>query len=398
MSLSLLLANFKQGSPMVFHPLISLRTIFRGGAALWLAASLATAALPYGIAMAGQAAASSEEAQLDALYAEALSEGAAVTVYMGGDLPNQWPVIQDAFDKRFPNVKLSIVTDLSKYHGPRIENQLATRVLVPDVAVLQTTQDFERWKKEGVLLKYKPASWDKIFPFAKDPDGYWVGAFIAGFTPIVAKSALAGDPASFKASDLLQLQFKDKLIFTYPNDDDAVLFGFKLLVDKYGWDWLKGIAAQNPAFVRGTPYSSAGVASGKYLATLATAGDPGKDALPIAGNADPFNSWPQRAAIFKAAKHPAGAKLFYSWLVSAEGQKAAFASWTWPVREDVAPPMWLKPIKDYKNTDPTAYARFMSDRAAVELFRSQLELYFKPVSGVDPASPDHVLGLQPISN
>ena len=362
------------------------------------AARLLAAALLAAPIAAAPATAATEQAQLDTLYAAAKAEGGQVTAYMGGDLPNQWPIILDAFDKRFPGVALTIVTDLSKYHGPRIENQLATKTLVPDVAVLQTTQDFDRWKKEGYLLQYKPEGWDKIYAFAKDPEGYWIGAFLAGFTPIVAKSQLNAGPASFKASDLLQPQFKDKLIFTYPNDDDAVLFGFKLLVDKYGWDWLKGVAAQNPTFVRGTPYSSAGVASGKYLATLATAGDPGKDALPLADNGDPFNSWPQHAAIFKAAKHPAGAKLLYSWLASAEGQKSAIASWTWPVRSDVAQPVWLKPIKEYKNTDPTAYARFMSDRGAVELFRSQVELYFKPVSGVDPASPDHALGVTPTQN
>jgi ABC-type Fe3+ transport system substrate-binding protein len=339
-----------------------------------------------------------ETTQLDALCAAAKAEGGVVTAYMGGDLPNQWSVIQDAFDKRFPDIKLTIVTDLSKYHGPRIENQLATKTLVPDVVVLQTSQDFDRWKREGALLQYKPGGWDKIYSFAKDPDGYWVSAFIAGFTPIVAKSELKADPSTFKATDLLQPQFKDRLIFTYPNDDDAVLFGFRLLVDKYGWDFLRKLATQNPTFVRGTPYSSAGVASGKYLATLATAGDPGKDALPVATNSDPFNSWAQHAAIFRAAKHPKAAKLFLSWLVSTEGQKSAIATWTWPIRSDVAQPGWLKPIKDYKNTDPTAYARFMSDRGAVEGFRSQVELYFKPVSGVDPASPSGALGLVPTHN
>jgi len=343
----------------------------------------------------GASTTNAEEAQIDALHTAAKAEGGKVTVYMGGDIPVQWPMIQSAFDKRFPDIKLVIVSDLSKYHNARIDNQLATKHVVVDVAILQTTYDFDRWKKEGVLVKFKTPGWDKIFPFAKDPDGYWTAAFVPGFNPIVAKSALKGDPSAFKATDLLQPQFKDKLIFTYPNDDDAVLFGFKLLVDKYGWDWLKGIASQNPTFVRGTPFSAAGVASGKYLATLATAGDPGNDAVPINFNSDPFNTWAQRGAIFKDAPHPQAARLFFSWLLSAQGQKDAIAVFAWPVRSDIASPPWLKPLKDYKNTDPTAYPKFMADREGVERFRTQLELYLKPVSGVDPANPDNSLGLTP---
>jgi ABC-type Fe3+ transport system substrate-binding protein len=339
--------------------------------------------------------ATSDDAQMAALYAKAKTEGGNLTVYMGGDMPGQWDAIGNAFMKTFPEIKVNIVVDLSKYHDARIDNQLANKNLVPDMAVLQTLQDFDRWKQNGVLLNYKPIGWNNIFANAKDADGYWTGAFYGAFAPMIQKSELTGDPSSFKATDLLAPKYKDKLIFTYPNDDDAVLFGFKLLTEKYGWDWLKGIAAQNPALVRGLPNSSAGVSSGKYLASLATAGDPGQNAVAILDNSDPFISWAQRAAIFKAAQHPETAKLFVSWLVSAPVQKMAIASWTWSVRKDVAPPAWLKPLASYKNTDTTAFGKFMSDRAGVEMFRSQLELYFRPVTGVDPASPSAALGLTP---
>jgi hypothetical protein len=39
--------------------------------------------------------------------------------------------------------------------------------------------------------------------------------------------------------------------------------------------------------------------------------------------------------------------------------------------------------------------KFMSDRAAVERFRSQLQLYVGSVTGADPADPDNTLGLTP---
>lgn len=336
-----------------------------------------------------------EQTELTALYDKAKTEAGPLTVYMGGDAPGQWNAIAKAFSKEYPGITLNIVVDLSKYHDARIDNQIATKNLVVDVAILQTLQDFDRWKKEGRLLRYKPVGWSNIYPFAKDADGYWTGAMYFAFTSMVNRQALPEGIAAFKATDLLDPKFKDKIILTYPNDDDAVLFGFKLLVDKYGWDWLEGIAAQKPAFVRGVPGSSAGVAGGSYLASIATASAASDTAAAGFDSKDPFVSWAQRAAIFKDAKHLESAKLFLSWLTSANTQKNAVASWTWSVRSDVGQPAWLKPITEYKNTDPIAFQKFMSDRGAAEQFRTQLELYLKPVVGADPASPDQRLGLTP---
>jgi ABC-type Fe3+ transport system substrate-binding protein len=216
-------------------------------------------------------AGTTEKTELSALYERAKMETGPLTIYMGGDAPGQWDSIGKAFTEQYPDVELKIVVDLSKYHNARIENQIATNKLVADIAILQTLQDFDRWKKEGKLLRYKSVGWSKIYSFAKDPDGYWTGAMYFAFTSMMNKQVFPSDPAVFKATDLLDPKFKDKIILTYPNDDDAVLYGFKLMVEKYGWDWLAGIAAQNPTLVRGVPGSSGGVASGKYLASIATA-------------------------------------------------------------------------------------------------------------------------------
>ena len=62
------------------------------------------------------------------------------------------------------------------------------------------------------------------------------------------------------------------------------------------------------------------------------------------------------------------------------------------MRTDVAPPDGYKPIWEYKNGDPTAFGRFLADRAAVESFRSQIGFYLSETKG-EP-SPGH-LGLHP---
>lgn len=86
-----------------------------------------------------RSASASEQDQLEALHRDAVAEGGEVTVYMGGDAPGQWDALANAFAQQFPDVKLHLVTDLSKYHDVRIDHQLATGDLVADVAILQTT-------------------------------------------------------------------------------------------------------------------------------------------------------------------------------------------------------------------------------------------------------------------
>ncbi|MDH6436849.1 ABC-type Fe3+ transport system substrate-binding protein [Streptomyces sp. SAI-144] len=336
-----------------------------------------------------------EQDQLNALYRQAKAEGGKVTVYMGGDMPGQWDALAAAFQQQFPDVRLNLVTDLSKYHDARIDNQLATGKLVADAAVLQTSQDFDRWKKQGDLLKYKPVGWDKVFTNAKDKDGYYTGVFYGAFSYIVNTKQLPVKPGDFKGTDLLKPAYKNKLILTYPNDDDAVLFGYKQIVDEYGWDYLAKLVEQNPKLIRGVPGSAAGVASGDYLASIAVGGDARPNGTQVFSDSERFNTWTQRGAIFKNAPHKAGAKLFLGWLNSKSTQEHAIATWTWSVRKDVAPPVGLKPLASYKNTNPKAFAKFMADRDAVERFRSQVELYFGQVKGADPGDPQDTLGRYP---
>lgn len=83
--------------------------------------------------------------------------------------------MKKAWANRFPNVPLNLTVDLSKYHDNRIDRAHLEGLHVTDVAVLQTVQDFRRWKKEGKLLKYKPASFEDILESEKDFDGASIG-------------------------------------------------------------------------------------------------------------------------------------------------------------------------------------------------------------------------------
>ncbi len=335
------------------------------------------------IAGVAHASVSPEKLSLDELYQRALKEGNEVTVYAGGDTPGQQDGIKKAFEQRFPGMKLNVIVDYSKYHDARVDNQLATGTLVPDVVQLQTLQDYPRWKQEGVLLNYKPQGWDKIYPAFRDRDGAWTGVFVDAFSNVVNTKALPENQWPTEAKDYLNPSLKGKIVLTWPNDDDAVLFWFKQVVDQYGWGYVQKFAAQAPQLVRGTQAPADDVESGKAVATFSTDGslvpDEKANSRFVLPKHDPFVSWAQRAAIMKKARHPEAAKLYLNWLTDKNTQANIW--YMWSVRTDVTPPKGYKHIWEYKNTSPAAFADFMQDRAAVERFRSQMTLYFGEVKG-----------------
>ena len=322
---------------------------------------------------------------LDQLYTAAKAEGGTLTIYAGGDQPGQFDQISSAFQAQFPDIHVKVQVDLSKYHDARIDNQLARGALEPDVAYLQTVQDFGRWKREGVLLKYRPIGWEHVQPTYKDPQGYFTGLTVLAVTNVVNLDLLPGTTAPKDYSDFLDPSLKGRLAMTFPNDDDAVLYQWKLAVDTYGWDFVRQLVAQDPAFSRGTPVAAGAVAAGFAAASFGSifpvAPIPGLNVRSQFPPHDPFQSWAQTAAIFKAAQHPAAAKLFMSWMLSAPVQQGAPF---WPARDDVTPANGLAPIANY-NTDPVAFKTFMTDRAGVESFRNQVELYVGQVTGPNPA-------------
>ena len=168
-----------------------------------------------------------EQRNIDELYQAALAEGGVVTCWHGGDAPNQQDALKKAFEERFPGMTLNITVDFSTYQGSNLDRQLAVSNVFVDSVLSQQTNDFPRWKDEGALLKYQPLGFEKIHPRYRDANAAFYGTVIVIWTPIwnTEKSNLT--ITGFK--DFLKPEYKDKLVLTYPNDDDTVLFSFDLM-------------------------------------------------------------------------------------------------------------------------------------------------------------------------
>ncbi|MCX4766897.1 extracellular solute-binding protein [Streptomyces sp. NBC_01275] len=363
------------------------------GAALGLGALGVTASPASASASASprQASRAEETRSLDELYRAALAEGGKLVIYAGGDTPTQQDGTKAAFRARFPDIDLTLIVDYSKYHDVRVDNQAATGTLVPDVVQLQTLQDFTRWKAQGRLLSYKPAGFSKVHDGFKDPQGAWVAVAAIGFS-FMYDTAAVGSDAPRTPLDLLDPKWKGKIASSYPHDDDAVLYLYSLYVQRYGWDWVARLAAQDVRFARGSNSPGDAVRAGQYPIGVGGSGSPvatGPVKWVVSDDA-PFMAWGQRAAILKAAANTTAAKLYLNWQLSTATQQNSFNGWS--VRTDITPRSGLKPIWEYPNANIDGFPRFMADRAEVERLKQTFALYFGEVKG-DPTPG--VLGLHP---
>ena len=142
---------------------------------------------------------------LDQIYAAAQNETGPLQVFFGGDgrssIPSsssnislanvtakcpagsQGDGVRSLWKARFPNVALNLTVDLSKYHDGRIDRGFYENEHVADIAVLQTLQDFPRWKAENKLQYYKPNNYDDLLENEKDLDGAYLPIQISAPSP-----------------------------------------------------------------------------------------------------------------------------------------------------------------------------------------------------------------------
>ena len=322
-----------------------------------------------------------------------MAEGGLLVVYAGGDTATQQDSTEQAFLSRFPAMKPTTVVDYSKFHDVRVDNQVATGTLIPDVVQLQTLQDFPGWKEEGLLLPYKPAGFSALYDAFKDPGGTWLATAVIAFSFMYDSTSVA-TAAPTTPVDLIDPLWRGRIASSYPHDDDAVLFLYRQYVQQYGWEWVAKLATQDVHFARGT--NTPGAAVGARQKAIGIGGPGTLNPAPtsttrwVVTDGTPFVGWGQRAAILAGAGHPAAAKLYLNWQISTDVQQTAFNGWS--VRTDVTPAGGLKPIWEYPNAHVDEFRQFTADRAEVERWKQTFALYFGEVQGAP--SPGW-LGLHP---
>ncbi len=303
---------------------------------------------------------------------------------------------------------------MSKYLDGRIDRAFYANDEYVDVAMLETLQDYMRWKAENRLLYYKPATWNDIVNGEKDLDGAYVpyelskaplGVLETILPPghhyhLTPRSAASFGTFHYNSTrlhpsdlpstyaDLLAPRWKGKLVLAYPNDDDAVAYLFSTIILKYGFSWFQTLVRdQEVLWIRSTAKSALALTSGPYsvpgrLLTFTT-GE--ASTLQRAVPDDQAVSWWQRAAIMRSTKCPESARLFLSFLLS--------DAWQGPISQAGAgvPLNSLSAASGIdvfasNSTQTQGFRDYMMDRALAERWRFQFEDLLGPPKGPDPAA------------
>jgi len=315
----------------------------------------------------------------DEIYAKAKAEGSFM-LYVGGPTA-PWEASAKIFEQRYPGIKVSIAGGFSNVLDKQIDQQIKEDKLQADTAIFQTLQDFVRWKREGHLLAFKPDGFDAIDASFKDEDGAFYGVTVTAMPYQYNTQLVSAADVPKSALDFLKPQFHGKVVAAYPADDDATLYLFDTIVQKYGWDYMAKYMANGANFIQGHLGEQRSISSGQNLVTLDSifgiteaekaAGKPVESHF---STIDPTPIWPLTGAIFKRAPHPNAAKLFLTWLLAPEQQAKVG---TWSVRSDVSPPAGFKPIFSYLIVND--YVAFLSDQTKIADLRKRFEAYTGPV-------------------
>ncbi len=319
---------------------------------------------------------------IDELYTAAKKEG-ALSLMGGGPAGLYEPWVRE-FEQRFRGIKVTLQADFSNILDPIIDRELGEHKLSVDLTIFQTLQDYDRWKKQGALMVFRPDGWDQIDPSFKDADGYSVGVDVYALSYAVNTKSASPAQLPKSAMDFLKPEFKGKVVTSCPNDDDITLYLFHTIVQKYGWDFMDKYMATNPLWIRGHLGVARVVASGQAEVTFDTMTNVtlalkngGQQTDVVFSTSDPMPIWPQTTAIFKDAPHPNAAKLYISWFLQKD-QQARIG--TWSVRKDVQPPAGLKPIFDYQLAND--FRSFIVDEKLVQEERKRFASYIGAPKGM----------------
>ena len=313
------------------------------------------------------------------LYEAAKGEKELV-IYAGGPTAPYTKLAAD-FEKKFPGIHITVKGGFSNVLNEEIEKQISAGSLQVDMAFFQTAQDFFGWKKRDLLLNHQVAGNEMILPEFRDPDGAYTTARVFPIAYVYNVNGVAASDVPRSALDFLKPQFQGKLITCYPADDDATLYLFHTLVQKYGWPYMDKYMANKPKFVQGHLGVARSVAAGDNLvsfdATATTVGATKQGGAPIdlaVPEDDPIVFFTLTGAIFKKAPHSNAARLFLNWYMEPDQQVATGA---FSARTDVAPPSPFKPLQTYK--DGLGYNAFVSNEAVVRELRSKFETFTGPI-------------------
>jgi ABC-type Fe3+ transport system substrate-binding protein len=307
-----------------------------------------------------------------------------VMFYSGMIVDQMLRPIADAFDKKYPGVKMGYWRGDSREIVQKILAEVRAKAQVADV--YESSGIAGPTMKAGVAQAYTSPSAAKYAPQHKNKDHFYVASRLSYFGMAFNTRQFAEKDVPQTYDDLLAPKWKDKLSWRSGSDTGSELFMATILKqkgDKEGEAFLKKLSAQNVVNYTGSARALVDrVGEGEFpLALNIFAHHPliskAKGAPLDVHMMDPIPAVYSTAMIVKNAPHPHAAMLFVDYLLDIEAQKVISEADYFPPHPDVQPTENLAKIlprnNHLKESSFSSEELFDYHERAVEIY----ENYFK---------------------
>src|SRR5579872_7433990 len=232
------------------------------------------------------------------------------------------------FEAKYPGISVRVERSGAERIFQRIAQENASGIHAVDVANSTDVAHYLEWKKNGWLASYLPEEVAKHFPADQiDREGLYATS-CAWFETIGYNTNLVkAEDAPKSYADLLDPKWQGKLVKGHPSYSGAILTTTYILSRELGWSYLEKLAQQKVMQVQSAADPPKKILLGERavmadgndynLVLLKDQGKPVEAVFPAEGA--PLIIVP--CGVFRNAPNPNAARLFQSFLFSAETQQ-----------------------------------------------------------------------------
>ena len=277
---------------------------------------------------AGSALAAPEATVVTPALVEAAKKEGKVSFYTAVDVEVAEKVAA-AFKAKYPGIDVLVERSGSERIFQRVGQEYSSSIYNADVVNSSDGAHYIVWKRDGWLAPYVPEDVAKYYGANSDPDGLYA-IWRATLSPIGINTKYvkpADAPRSF--ADLLDPKWKGLIVKAHPGYSGTILTATYEISRDLGWDYLRKLGTQKVMQVQSSTEPPKKLALGERpvmadgneynMFILKDQGKPVEVVYPSEGT--PFITSP--SAVMAKAPHPNAARLFQSFLFTAEDAAAA---------------------------------------------------------------------------
>jgi len=269
---------------------------------------------------------------------QAQKEG-EVLWYTAMNIPDT-DALRKPFIERYPFLTLTVLRATGEKVRTRILTEARANRFAWDLVSFNLL-DMDALNREGLLASYvSPQARSGYPPGAVDPDGRWAAIYVRQYVIGYNTRQVKPEEAPRSWADLLSAQWTGKLAL-----DESDAEWYAAMLDYWGRDkalgFMRALSGQKPQQRRGHSLLTRLLVAGDFPLALVHASEVDKEkqeGAPVewVRTLDPVVTSPSQVGISAKAPHPAAARLFVDFLLSAEGQAVIRSRGRVPARSGTA--------------------------------------------------------------